>query len=634
MPVIICPGCQAQLRFPDVTVPTPGQCSTCRTQFLVPPVAVPVLPPSPDSPQKSARPTVAAPSVTLVESPTDELQDSSRPATERFKRGVKGPVPMPFAYSFMLAVMSLYLLVSIIGVIVGIRQAFSTGEGDARAALGGREVVDEIAPGVGFARRLDNDPRLVNAVKYGVIVGRLAWVAIRLVFLALAGWVLYGLFHRSEVALIWVRILAGLCILGSLRTLGLLITAFERKQADGYLLWADLIISLACASLLVITFASQSIRQFMMAPVKGISFDSAAKNKYGLNLGILVILAFVLNPGLLLMLSGDGDKQMAVAPQQQHAPPNRDLPDGALALNRQPQPPAERMAPLVPKPEPKQPEPPKAPPPVSLEPPQNPAPLPAGLMDKVNKTVLQIPGLIAYYAFEEPDGDTFYDASPFRNHGEGQNIERISGRRGRGITIHQSTIKIPANDCFNLNAESGLCISMWCRVGIGSGPMMTLHGPASPERRHLPKLAASEGSLIRLSFFGSKLYLGQMRPYGVRKWPTEIREGTRSETERWTHIAQNWRPGRAIEVWENGALIATKDQDWPRDLHFYFEEIEIGGDPYDGAQRYFHGDIDEVCIFRRYLNRDDIQRLVQSGSFSRGPKEVAEKSRNQRSLLH
>lgn len=534
---------------------------------------------------------------------------------------------MPGAFAFALAVICLCALTSALTVVVGTIM-FATAEPPPQVAERPAprivEVGDDVVKWPAQAKPDVADKAKLNSFQLGQIVGIIVVFLIGGAMTALSTWVLYGLYQRDDRALTWANVLAGLAVFGTFRSLGHLLGFQEVTTGEAYLAWADLVAFLATASLLALLRLKSVVRFYSYTG--HIPNLSQARTIFSVSLVSLLVLMFGLNPYLFKLLGvGQGGRQEIAQgnnapndPKLQQEPLPRKPPQFGLPGPR-PQPPAGGAArdwakppdrPAAPPERPSKPPPP--PPPLDLQVPENPAPLPAGLMERVDERIVKMQGLIAYFAFEEESGDTVYDASPFRNHASGHDFTRCSGKRGRGIRFNGGLIQIPPKEYFNLNGENGVAIALWCRPESRTGHLVSLRG-LPPEDR--PRgLAHLEGAVLRLGINFFSQPSATMRPDRIQGQPFEVHGEMRhgQTDQRWQHLVLNKRPGKALEIWENGLKLAGRDPQWDLDRHLHFESIYIGTDKAEPMAREFVGELDEICIFRRHLERDEIQSLARA----------------------
>ncbi|HMP58065.1 MAG TPA: LamG domain-containing protein [Gemmatales bacterium] len=617
MAVIVCPGCSGQLQVPDVTTPTPGQCPRCQSKFLIPPVS---LAPGGYGGAVPAGYGGPAPGGYGYGGSSSDTGGSAE--TRSYGRDTGKP-PLPPEMAFSLAVLVVAALLAMLSPLTTIYLAV-TGPGAQQQRPQTPEAVAAQlppAPGDGAAAAAGDIVVIFVAV---TIMICLLFVA----YAVLSAWAAWGSFSRNEAALYWAR--SGLPGINAALFMVGLIGFFASMQLITNMIGVPQLLAAALGVVIAVPLRSKGVDEYMG------SRGTVPNSGQALAIFVVSVLGLLgVSAGLGYLLPGPD----RLAPQAPHDPrqfvqrETKRIPAGAGGAE-QPKPEAnqpdagrgERDAPPVERPaRPDPPDPARPfarrpqpePPAKEVKPPENPAALPGSLADRADERITRMPQLIAYYSFEEDDGPQFFDASPFRHHATGFDVTRVQGRRGKAIRFDgtASIARLPNVDAFDLPADGGGAICFWFRAEEARGWMVCLRGD---DRQ-------GNYALWRVGFNVHGTLNCQIRDSSVIWYPPEVSSDREAVTKgRWHHVVFNRSGTGTLELWLDGILISASQersaQRGPRPpalRGMKFLRREMGTDSQERMFSQFTGDLDEVCIFRRYLERDEIAGLYNVADTSR-----------------
>lgn len=214
----------------------------------------------------------------------------------------------------------------------------------------------------------------------------------------------------------------------------------------------------------------------------------------------------------------------------------------------------------------------------------------------------KLPGLLAYWSFDEGEGEQAKDASRNRLHAKLVNASWTEGVRGKAIRLSGKESYLDYGDSPRLSfaERAPFTIAFWTRTTRAKGTLLS--------QRH----SRDGGAIIDLLIADGKVK-AQVRQNGNDVFgPTEILSGTINDGK-WHHLALT-REGDRIELFLDGVSQGQKSG-----------KLSAGAITTDlralGAERYwlkhfafgdahFEGDMDEFCIVDRVLKADEIAALA------------------------
>ncbi len=200
--------------------------------------------------------------------------------------------------------------------------------------------------------------------------------------------------------------------------------------------------------------------------------------------------------------------------------------------------------------------------------------------------------LLLCLSFDEKEGDVAKDCSLHQFHATVSGAERVSGKFGKALRFDGGADFVSVPDSPELRLLNGGTFMAWINLeGAGA--------KAWPRVLSKEQTTGGDG--------GYHLFLDQAGSYKVRV--TVDGRGHTSpeapETGIWCHVAATC-DGENIKIYLNGEMILEGLQEKPfPDTN---PELRIGNSP--AGERPFEGIIDEVRIWGRALNKDEIQRQM------------------------
>ena len=224
--------------------------------------------------------------------------------------------------------------------------------------------------------------------------------------------------------------------------------------------------------------------------------------------------------------------------------------------------------------------------------------------------ILETPDdMIAYWDFEEQSGNTVYDRTPNANNGTLTNMDaatdRItSGKICRALEFDGGNdyVLVPGA---KLDIAGDISISMWVRPSVDSDDF---HSSWNYFIYHKdPNL--SNTFKQELGYYNDDG--PRFKPYNQSGTNYDFSPDLEFIANTWYHLVF-LRRGANLEIYVNGAL-ADSRSDFTGTLRLTGPngEIRIGGGT--GSSSGFEGAMDEVRIYNRALNTDEITRLYQAG---------------------
>ena len=206
------------------------------------------------------------------------------------------------------------------------------------------------------------------------------------------------------------------------------------------------------------------------------------------------------------------------------------------------------------------------------------------------------PSLKGWYLFDEGSGTTVVDCSTSQRHGLQANGTWTTGKKGGGLAFNGTTscVTLPAG----LALLTGFTVTAWVNV--------VSFAHSDGDSRFV--VSKSDGQYKGWAFKVDspphyELTLGQ-------GGTTRIDLSTTGEAPAnvWTHIAAVYLPNARSEIWVNGALSITSPTPPASFVDDPNAPPRIGC---RNAQNIFSGIIDEVRIYDRALNANEIPALAQ-----------------------
>jgi len=204
-------------------------------------------------------------------------------------------------------------------------------------------------------------------------------------------------------------------------------------------------------------------------------------------------------------------------------------------------------------------------------------------------------GLVFFFAFDEGGGDTARDSSGFGNNGV------INGKSDWTNGKHKGG--------FHFDGKTNIAVE-------NKEPLTKLTHPMSVAAWVNPDALAGWQNIVEMDRTDANKVNGWKFGFNVTKvvWTTygvlDFTGATTIENGKWTHVAATWDGAQAI-IYINGepeapikggGVINVKDtKDIP--------SLDLGWRR-SSASAYYFGDMDEVCIFNRLLDENEIKNIM------------------------
>lgn len=217
--------------------------------------------------------------------------------------------------------------------------------------------------------------------------------------------------------------------------------------------------------------------------------------------------------------------------------------------------------------------------------------------------------MVAYWDFEEASGNTVYDRTVNGNNGTLTNMDAVTDRITGGKVCRaldfdggNDYVLVPAS---NLDITGDISVSMWVRPNVSSN---SFHSSWNYFIYHKdPNLSSTFKQ--ELGYY--KDDGPRFKPYNQSGTNYDFSPDVVFDAGTWYHVVYI-RRGTSLEIYINGAL-ADSRSDFSGTLRLTGPggEIRIGGGT--GSSSGFIGAMDEVRIYNRALNTDEITSLYQVG---------------------
>lgn len=214
-------------------------------------------------------------------------------------------------------------------------------------------------------------------------------------------------------------------------------------------------------------------------------------------------------------------------------------------------------------------------------------------------------GLVAYWSFDEGEGDIVFDETRNGNDGILHGSTWGEGKLGFALSFDgvDDYVEVPHATSLDMGT-SDFTISGWFKSSFeGTGYLISnrLGGygvyPSWTIRLH-------EGTLQATAKFDSSASGGG--PYTASSYYSNLNDAN------WHHFAAVYQRAGEIKLYVGGTLVDKKDiSSWSSVVFSKSGNLRIGV----SASDYFNGLIDEVCIYNRALSEEEIEELFQRGQY-------------------
>jgi formylglycine-generating enzyme required for sulfatase activity/DNA-binding beta-propeller fold protein YncE len=231
------------------------------------------------------------------------------------------------------------------------------------------------------------------------------------------------------------------------------------------------------------------------------------------------------------------------------------------------------------------------------------------------------PGLLAYWPFDEGEGDTSADVCEGGVRGKGHNIEWVDGVRGKAIRVKGkgSYFDFSAHPKLSFAARADFTFCSWVRTRQKDGPVLSnrAHADGTPD--------------IDLHLGSGTLRL-EVRQQGATDYIATLKGAKVVSDGAWHHFAFT-RHGADLALYTDGALEQRLDNTRsdgaiPTDLRALGAELYWLKERNGLDTDYLAGDFDEFCVFGRALSAAEIRTLAGSSDGTKGSTKEAPKAKD------
>jgi hypothetical protein len=234
-----------------------------------------------------------------------------------------------------------------------------------------------------------------------------------------------------------------------------------------------------------------------------------------------------------------------------------------------------------------------------------PGPAIAGEAAAPNPKIKNMPGLVAYWSFDDTDGNKVIDHSGRGNHAKIVGARLEPGVRGRALALsgeRNQYCELPATNDLNFAANAPFTFAGWFKTPLRSATILSLTSARGPQQIDM---------LVRDNRFIT--VVGDDFDNNVQNafvWSNVQNNGA------WRHFALA-RQGNTLRLWIDGQLQGQKAANSAggpvtTDLRAIgSERVWIVKNDNRWGNPAFEGLIDEVCVFNRVLEQGEVQMLME-----------------------
>lgn len=201
-------------------------------------------------------------------------------------------------------------------------------------------------------------------------------------------------------------------------------------------------------------------------------------------------------------------------------------------------------------------------------------------------------GLVAYYSFDEGEGDGLRDYSGNGNDGTIYGAKWVDGKYGNALYFDGDGDYVRINDDSSLYPFYGFTIAAWVKPAADTSGWGNVR--VVERAWHNPVLLVRNGK-----------YATGINADG--NWYTCFAHGGGATANEWKNVAGTW-DGQVLKLYVNGVLVDTDDSGCNQ-IQYTYGVIDIGQATKGGYA--FSGTIDEVRIYNRALIADEIKTLYE-----------------------
>jgi hypothetical protein len=221
--------------------------------------------------------------------------------------------------------------------------------------------------------------------------------------------------------------------------------------------------------------------------------------------------------------------------------------------------------------------------------------------------VPNIPGLVAYWSFDDVQGDRVLDGSGGGHHATLVGAPRLAdGVRGQALWLDnraEQYCDLGGGADLNFPADTAFTFAGWFTSGQDSATLLSCRHSAGATNPQID-LVLREGRLI-IMIGGDHDQTGQGFVWGAT-----------ANDRRWHHFAFT-RSGNAVELFLDGTsqgrtVSPNAGEPITTDLRTLgCERLWVLHNDFRWGNPSFQGGLDEVCLFRRALTPDEVRTLAR-----------------------
>ena len=215
--------------------------------------------------------------------------------------------------------------------------------------------------------------------------------------------------------------------------------------------------------------------------------------------------------------------------------------------------------------------------------------------------------LAAYWNFDETEFDIAHDSAN-GNDGTVYGMPWVSGKVGYGMYFDGSGDYIDCGLDDGLQIEDEISISAWIKApAIPSGALWAIvssqYDPGVGVSIILDGRANSDGHPSPERHIHFQIGNGSFHASNTNSVVP---------TDQWVHIVATRKANEDAKIYYNGVSQPLTSASWDGSVT-YTQNWNIGRQPGNGGPRYFNGSVDEVMIFDKALDANEVNDIYQNG---------------------
>ena len=220
-------------------------------------------------------------------------------------------------------------------------------------------------------------------------------------------------------------------------------------------------------------------------------------------------------------------------------------------------------------------------------------------------------GLVAYYSFDEGEGNVLHDDSGNSNDGTIYGAKWVEGKYGKALSFDGINDYVEVPDDSDLDITNAITLEAWINPAI------------SPQEGGAPILAKGYGSGGEVyavdTEFGNDLRFFIWNPLKVIAYTCVVGNWFSSDkVNKWRYVTATYDTSKGVvKIYENGNIIKTCTNFPTSSMKTNDHIVSIGSRESSKTSGYdlnFNGIIDEVRIYNRALTEDEIKADMVSPS--------------------